>query len=112
MLEDEEQFADQLKEYYSFGDSLRSVCRKQVRNYKILISNPINSLKLRQHIYHLIVGIELSFTGVKHPVPPSRSLSEGLGESAGAHVRILRHPVPLVSMVTYRLSERPGSLVL
>jgi len=28
-LEDEEQFADQLKEYYAFGDSLRSVCRKQ-----------------------------------------------------------------------------------
>jgi sorting nexin-4 len=28
-LEDEEQFADQLKEYYAFGDALRSVCRKQ-----------------------------------------------------------------------------------
>ena len=29
MLDDEEQFADQLKEYYAFGDALRSVCRKQ-----------------------------------------------------------------------------------
>lgn len=25
ILEDEEQFADQLKEYYAFGDALRSV---------------------------------------------------------------------------------------
>lgn len=29
LLEDEEQFADQLKEYYAFGDAVRSVCRKQ-----------------------------------------------------------------------------------
>ncbi|CAH1775079.1 unnamed protein product, partial [Owenia fusiformis] len=29
ILEDEESFADQLKEYYAFGDALRSVCRKQ-----------------------------------------------------------------------------------
>lgn len=28
LLEDEEQFADQLKEYYAFGDSLRSVIYK------------------------------------------------------------------------------------
>ncbi|PVD35887.1 hypothetical protein C0Q70_02856 [Pomacea canaliculata] len=27
-LEEEEQYADQLKEYYAFGDSLRSVCRR------------------------------------------------------------------------------------
>ncbi|XP_013065022.1 sorting nexin-4-like isoform X2 [Biomphalaria glabrata] len=27
-LEEEEQYADQLKEYYSFGDSVRSVCRR------------------------------------------------------------------------------------
>ncbi|ELU02744.1 hypothetical protein CAPTEDRAFT_175446 [Capitella teleta] len=29
LLEDEEQFADQLKEYYCFCDSLRTLCRKQ-----------------------------------------------------------------------------------
>ncbi|XP_074653174.1 sorting nexin-4-like isoform X2 [Tubulanus polymorphus] len=28
LLEDEEQFADQLKEYYAYSDALRSVCRK------------------------------------------------------------------------------------
>ncbi|XP_064644457.1 sorting nexin-4-like isoform X2 [Lineus longissimus] len=29
ILEDEEQFADQIKEYYAYGDALRTVCRKQ-----------------------------------------------------------------------------------